>query len=297
MSFADLTLSSVLSHFVVGLAEGMIFVLLALGLSLIFGLLGIVNFAHGSLFVLGAFFGFFILGLTDNFWLALLAGPIMVGIVGLAIERFLIQPLYDRRSPDDSLLITFGFSLVVVDLVRMIWGKRGVQFDPPEDFTGALDIGLTLFPTYRLLVIGLTLLVIIALRLFLVRTDLGLVIRAGARDPLMTRALGIRLGRIRFLVFGLGSALAGFAGVLAGPMRQVSPEMGVSAVIEAFVVVVVGGMGSINGAVLAGLLLGQVASFTVMFAPTMGDIAIFLTMAIVLLVRPTGIFGEAGFME
>ena len=129
-------------------------------------------------------------------------------------------------------------------------GKRGVQFDPPEDFAGALDLGLTLFPTYRLLVISLTIILIIALRLFLVRTDLGLVIRAGARDPLMTRALGIRLGRIRLLVFGLGAALAGFAGVLAGPMRQVSPDMGVSTVIEAFVVVVVGGMGSINGAVL-----------------------------------------------
>ena len=297
MNLVDLTLSTVLSHVVVGLAEGMIFVLLALGLSLIFGLLGIVNFAHGSLFVLGAFFGFFILGLTGDFWVALIVGPIMVGIVGLAIERLLIQPLYGRRSPDDSLLITFGFSLVVVDVVRMIWGKRGVQFDPPEDFAGALDLGLTLFPTYRLLVISLTILLIIALRLFLVRTDLGLVIRAGARDPLITRALGIRLGRIRLLVFGLGAALAGFAGVLAGPMRKVSPDMGVSTVIEAFVVVVVGGMGIINGAVLAGLLLGQVSSLTVMFAPTMGSIAIFVAMALVLLVRPTGIFGEAGFME
>ena len=297
MSLYAISLSSLLAHVVIGLAKGMIFVLLALGLSLIFGLLGIVNFAHGSLFVLGAFFGFFVLGQTGSFWLALAVGPVLVGLVGLAIEKLLIQPLAGRRSADDSLLITFGFSLVVIDAVRMIWGKRGVEFNPPPGFAGALDLGWTLFPTYRLLVIGITLLVVIALWLFLVRTDLGLVIRAGTREPLMTRALGIRLGRIRFLVFGLGAALAGLAGVLSGPLRQVSPEMGVSTVIEAFVVVVVGGMGSISGAVLAGLLLGQVVSLTEMVAPTMGQIAIFLAMAVVLLVRPTGLFGEAGFME
>jgi branched-chain amino acid transport system permease protein len=282
---------------VVGLAEGMIFVLMALGLSLIFGLLGIVNFAHGSLFVLGAFSGFFMLGLTGSFWLALLFGPVLVGLLGLAMEKVLIQPLASRRSADDALLMTFGFSLVVIDVVRMIWGKRGVAFDPPEGFASALDLGLTLFPTYRLLVIAVTALVIVALRLFLVRTDLGLVIRAGTREPVMTRVLGIRLGRIRFLVFGLGAALAALAGVLSAPMRQVSPEMGVSTVIEAFVVVVVGGMGSINGAVLAGLLLGQVVSLTKMVAPTMGEIVIFVAMAVVLLVRPTGLSGEAGFME
>jgi branched-chain amino acid transport system permease protein len=294
---AHLSLSSVLAYMVVGLAEGMIFVLMALGLSLIFGLLGIVNFAHGSLFVLGAFSGFFMLGLTGSFWVALLFGPVLVGLLGLAMEKVLIQPLASRRSADDALLMTFGFSLVVIDVVRMIWGKRGVAFDPPEGFAGALDLGLTLFPTYRLLVIAVTALVIVALRLFLVRTDLGLVIRAGTREPLMTRVLGIRLGRIRFVVFGLGAALAALAGVLSAPMRQVSPEMGVSAVIEAFVVVVVGGMGSINGAVLAGLLLGQVVSLTKMVAPTMGEIVIFVAMAVVLLVRPTGLSGEAGFME
>ena len=137
-----------MSYVVVGLAQGMIFVLLALGLSLIFGLLGIVNFAHGSLFVLGAYLGFFVLGVTGNFWLALVVGPIMVGLVGLGIERYLIQPIYNKRSADDSLIITFGISLVVVDLIRMIWGKRGVEFDPPFGFEGAIDVGVTLFPTY-----------------------------------------------------------------------------------------------------------------------------------------------------
>src|ERR1700722_16548979 len=245
----------------------MILVLMALGLSLIFGLLGVVNFAHGSLFVLGAFAGNFVLVQTDNFWLALL-----------------VLPLYSRRSADDALLVTFGFSLMVLDAVRMIWGKRGVEFDAPSGFEGAIDLGFTLFPTYRLLVIGITLVVVIALRSFLARTDIGLIVRAGTSNALMTRALGIRLGRVRLLMFEIRSALAGLAGVLSGPMRQVSPEMGVSMVIDAFVVVVVGGMGSPKGALVAGLILGQVVSLTQMLAPTMGGIVIFLAMALVLLI-------------
>jgi branched-chain amino acid transport system permease protein len=282
---------------VVGLTQGMILVLMALGLSLIFGLLGVVNFAHGSLFVLGAFAGYFVLVQTDNFWLALLVGPLFVGLVGLVVERFLVRPLYSRRSPDDALLVTFGFSLMVLDAVRMIWGKRGVEFDAPSGFEGAIDLGFTLLPTYRLLVIGITLVVVLILRTFLARTDIGLIVRAGTSNPLMTRALGIRLGRVRLLMFGLGSALAGLAGVLSGPMRQVSPEMGVSMVIDAFVVVVVGGMGSLKGALVAGLILGQVVSLTQMLAPTMGGIVIFLAMALVLLIRPSGLFGEPGFMD
>src|SRR3984957_9028089 len=262
----------------------MILVLMALGLSLIFGLLGVVNFAHGSLFVLGAFAGYFVLVQTDNFWLALLVGPLFVGLVGLGVERFLVRPLYSRRSADDALLVTFGFSLMVIDAVRMIWGKRGVEFDAPPGFEGAIDLGFTLFPTYRLLVIGITLVVVIALRSFLARTDIGLIVRAGTSNALMTRALGIRLGRVRLLMFEIRSALAGLAGVLSGPMRQVSPEMGVSMVIDAFVVVVVGGMGSLKGAFVAGLILGQVVSLTQMVAPTMGGIVIFLAMAMALLI-------------
>jgi branched-chain amino acid transport system permease protein len=292
-----LSAATILSHIVVGLAQGMILVLMALGLSLIFGLLGVVNFAHGSLFVLGAFAGYFVLMQTDNFWLALLLGPLFVGLVGLGVERILVRPLYSRRSADDALLVTFGFSLMVLDAVRMIWGKRGVEFDAPPGFEGAIDLGFTLFPTYRVLVIGIALVVVIALRTFLARTDIGLIVRAGTSNALMTRALGIRLGRVRLLMFGLGSALAGLAGVLSGPMRQVSPEMGVSMVIDAFVVVVVGGMGSLKGALVAGLILGQVVSLTQMVAPTMGGIVIFLAMAMVLLIRPSGLFGEPGFMD
>ncbi|MEX0851723.1 MAG: branched-chain amino acid ABC transporter permease [Bauldia sp.] len=287
--------SALAAQTIVGLSLGMIYVLLALGLSLIFGLLGIVNFAHGSFFLLGAYLGFYVLGLTHNFWAALLIGPILVGGIGLAVERVLIRPLNDR-GPDAALLVTFGFSLVIVDVVRMIWGKNGVPFDLPRGLNRAVDLGWTLIPTYRLFVVSATVVVLIALWAFLLRTDLGLIIRAGTRDPLMTRALGIRLGRIRFLVFGLGAGLAALAGVMTAPMLNVAPAMGVSMLIESFVVVVVGGMGSIPGAIVAGLLLGLAVSYTVLFAPTMGGIVIFIAMAIVLLVRPRGIFGEAGFL-
>ena len=291
----SVSLSAILSQTAVGLSLGMIYVLLALGLSLIFGMLGVVNFAHGSLFLLGAYLGFFVLGLTGNFWLALVIGPILVGLIGLAVERVLIRPLADRGT-DAALLVTFGFSLVVVDLVRMVWGKRGVPFDAPIGLNRAVDLGWALIPTYRLFVVGATIAVLVALWAFLLRTDLGLVIRAGTRDPLMTRALGIRLVRVRFLVFGLGATLAGLAGVLTAPMRHVFPEMGVNMLIEAFVVVVIGGMGSIPGAVVAGLLLGLAVSYTSLFAPTMGGIVIFIAMAIILLIRPRGLFGESGFM-
>lgn len=292
----DISLTTLLTQVFTGLVLGMIFILLAVGLSLIFGLLTVVNFAHGSLFMLGAYFGFFLLGLTKSFWLALIVAPLMVGVFGLLVERFLIRPLYGR-SIDDPLLLTFGLSLVLVEAARLIWGKIGLTFDPPPALAGAVNLGFTYFPAYRIFVIGLTALVLLALWLFLERTDLGLIIRAGARDPLMVRALGIDLGRTWLLVFGLGSALAGLAGILAAPMYGVYAEMGVSMIIQSFVVVVVGGMGSLTGAVVAGLLIGEVVGLTTLFAPKLSEIMVFLVMAVVLLVRPSGLFGEAGLLE
>jgi branched-chain amino acid transport system permease protein len=293
---ADVSLATLTTQVFTGLVLGMIFVLLAVGLSLIFGLLTVVNFAHGSFYMLGAYFGFFLLGLTRNFWLALLLAPLMAGVLGLLVERLLVRPLYGR-SPDDPLLLTFGLSLVLIEVVRLVWGRIGVTFDPPRELAQAVDLGFTMFPLYRLFVIGVTLTALGALWFFLERTDLGLVIRAGARDPLMVQALGIDLGRIRLLVFGIGTLLAGLAGVLAGPMRGVYAEMGVTIVIESFVVIVVGGMGSLVGAVLAGLLIGQVAALTTFVAPKLSEIMVFVVMAVVLLVRPSGLRGEAGLLE
>jgi branched-chain amino acid transport system permease protein len=246
--------------------------------------------------MLGAYFGFFLLGFTKSFWAALFLAPLMVGCLGLLIERFLIRRLYGR-SPDDPLLLTFGLSLILIETVRLVWGKIGLTLSPPPLLSKAVNLGFMVFPTYRLFVLGATIVVLIGLWLFLERTNVGLIIRAGSRDALMVRALGIDLGRIWLLVFGIGSALAGLAGILAGPMRGVYAEMGVNVVIESFVVVVVGGMGSLVGAIVAGVLLGQVVGLTTFFAPKLTEISIFVVMAVVLLVRPSGLFGETGLME
>jgi branched-chain amino acid transport system permease protein len=292
----EISASALAAQVFTGLVLGMIFVLLAIGLSLIFGLLTVVNFAHGSLYMLGAYFGVFLFGFTGSFWISLVVAPLMVGTLGLLIERVLIRRLYGR-SPDDPLLLTFGLSLIIVEGVRMIWGKIGLTLDPPRALAGAVDLGFMYFPAYRLFVIAVTVAVLVAIWLFLERTNVGLIIRAGSRDPLMVRALGIDLSRIWLLVFGIGTALAGLAGILAGPMRGVYAEMGVTMVIESFVVIVVGGMGSLVGAVVAGLVMGQVVGLTTYFAPALAEIMVFITMAIVLLVRPSGLFGEAGLFE
>jgi branched-chain amino acid transport system permease protein len=289
-------LSTLLAQVFTGLVLGMIYVLLAIGLSLIFGLMTVVNFAHGALYMLGAYFGVFLLGYTKSFWVALIVAPLMVGALGLLMERFLIRRLYGR-SPDDPLLLTFGLSLILVEGVKVLWGKIGLTLDPPRALAGAVDLGFMFFPAYRLFLIAVTVAVLIGLYFFLGRTSIGLIIRAGSRDPLMVRALGIDLGRIWLVVFGIGTTLAGLAGILAGPMRGAYAEMGVSMVIESFVVIVVGGMGSLLGAVVAGLLIGQVVGLTTLFVPKLAEIMVFVVMAVVLLVRPSGLFGEAGLAE
>lgn len=288
--------STLLAQVFTGLVLGMIYVLLAIGLSLIFGLMTVVNFAHGALFMLGAYFGVFLLTYTKSFWVALIVAPLMVGALGLLMERFLIRRLYGR-SPDDPLLLTFGLSLILIEGVKVFWGKIGLTLDPPRALAGAVDLGFMAFPAYRLFLIAVTVAVLIGLYFFLGRTNIGLIIRAGSRDPLMVRALGIDLGRVWLVVFGIGTALAGLAGILAGPMRGAYAEMGVTMVIESFVVIVVGGMGSLLGAVVAGLLIGQVVGLTTLFLPKAAEIMVFLVMAVVLLVRPSGLFGEAGLAE
>jgi branched-chain amino acid transport system permease protein len=279
-----------------GLALGAIYVLFAIGLSLIFGMLTVVNFAHGAFYMVGAYVGLYILMLGGNFWLCLIAVPLVVGLFGLVVERFLIRPLYGRGI-DYPLLLTFGLSYVMVELVRIAFGKSGYPFDTPEILQGAVDIGVGYFPLYRLFVIAVTVVILAGLWLFLERTRFGLIIRAGARDPQIVRILGVDISRVWLVVFGLGTAIAGVAGLLAAPLQGVIPEMGGPILAEAFVVTVVGGMGSLMGAVLAGLLVGVVVSMTSLFAPEMSKVAIFALMAVVLLIRPQGFFGRAGLMS
>ena len=288
-------LNLLLLQIVTGVALGSVFVLLATGLSLIFGMLTVVNFAHGAFFMVGAYVGVFFLGLTGNFWFSLVLVPLVVGCVGLIVERFLVRPLYGRGI-DYPLLLTFGLSYVLVDMIRFIFGIEGMPAGTPPGLRGAVNIGIGFFPLYRLFLIVATAVVVGALWLFIEKTRYGLIIRAGARDPDIVRILGIDISRVWLIVFALGTGIAGLSGILAAPIRAVTPEMGIPVLAESFVVTVVGGMGSLPGAVVAGLLVGIVYSLTSLYAPPFADMSIFVLMAAVLLVRPQGLFGRAGLM-
>jgi branched-chain amino acid transport system permease protein len=289
------TLDLFLLQLFTGLALGSIYVLVALGLSLIFGLLTIVNFAHGQFFMLGAYVGAFTLGFTGNFWLSLIVVPIVVGGIGMLCERFLVRPLYGRGI-DYPLLLTYGLGLILLELVRIIAGTQGVPFNTPRLLAGAVDLHFFFFPKYRLFLIFATAVILLALWILLEKTSYGLIIRAGARDQEIVQVLGVDIGRVWLIVFGIGVAIAGIAGVLAAPIRGVFPEMGVPVLVEAFVVTVVGGMGSLLGAVIAGLLVGVTFSFTSFFYPEMATLSMFVLMALVLVFRPRGLFGRAGVL-
>ncbi|MBR1147057.1 branched-chain amino acid ABC transporter permease [Bradyrhizobium sp. AUGA SZCCT0431] len=274
-----------------GVALGAILVLTALGLSIIFGMLGVVNFAHGALFMVGAYAGLWVASLTGSFWWGLLVAPVMIGLFGMLIEYFLVRPLYGR-SIDDPLLLTFGLSYVLVEGVRIVFGSDGIPFPTPPSLTGVLDLGVGFFPIYRIFVVGVVLVVVLLLWLGLEKTRFGLIVRAGARDPTMMRVLGVDISKVWLLVFGLGVGLASLGGVLSGPMRSVNPEMGALVLAEAFVVTVIGGLGSLLGSIIAGLVVGIVISMTALFAPEMATIVMFALMALVLLIRPQGLFGK-----
>ncbi len=293
---SGITLDLLLLQIVTGVALGSIFVLLAIGLSLIFGMLTVVNFAHGAFFMGGAYLGVFLYGLTKNFWFCLVLVPLGVGLLGMLVERFLVRPLYGRNI-DDPLLLTFGLGYIFVETVRILFGLNGIPFGTPAGLRGAVDIGIGYFPLYRLFLIGATALLVLGLWLFIEKTKYGLIIRAGARDPEIVRVLGIDVSKIWLLVFGLGTGIAGLSGMLAAPLQAVTPEMGIPVLAEAFVVTVVGGMGSLVGAVVAGLLVGIVVAMTSLFAPEMAKVSIFALMALVLLVRPQGLFGRPGLMS
>ena len=280
---------------VTGIALGAIYALLAVGLSLIFGMLTVVNFAHGAFFMVGAFLGIYFQTLTGSFALSLVITPLVVGSVGMLAERFLVRPLYGRGI-DYPLLLTFGLSYVLIELMRVLFGIEGLPSSTPAMLRGSVDLGIGRFPLYRLVLIGATAAVVLGLWLMIEKTRFGLIIRAGSRDPEIVRVLGVDVARVWLLGFGLGTAIAGLSGVLAAPTRAVNPEMGITVLAESFVVTVVGGMGSLMGAVVAGLLVGVVFSMTSLLAPEFAELSIFVLMALVLLVRPQGLFGKAGLM-
>jgi branched-chain amino acid transport system permease protein len=278
-----------------GIGLGAIYALLAVGLSLIFGMLNVVNFAHGAFFMVGAFLGVYFQTLTGSFLLSLVITPLIVGGVGLVTERYLVRPLYGRGI-DYPLLLTFGLSYVMIEAMRVLFGIEGVPTSTPAALRGAVNLGFGHFPLYRLMLIGATAAVVLALWLFIEKTRYGLIIRAGSSDPEIVRVLGIDVARVWLLVFGIGTAIAGLSGVLAAPTRAVNPEMGITVLAESFVVTVVGGMGSLPGAVVAGLLVGIVFSLTSLLMPDLAELSIFVLMAVVLMVRPQGLFGKPGAM-
>jgi branched-chain amino acid transport system permease protein len=279
-----------------GLALGAVYVLLAVGLSLIFGMLTIVNFAHGAFFMVGAYAGYALYQVMPNFWVCLVLVPVVVGLIGMLAERTLVRPLYGRGI-DYPLLLTFGLAYVMVEAVRIAFGKQGLPVDTPELLQGSANILVGEFPLYRLFVIGVTVVVLTGLWLFIEKTSFGLIVRAGARDPQIVRILGVDVSRVWLIVFGLGTGVAGLAGFLAAPMQGISPEMGGSVLTVAFVVTVVGGMGSLVGAIVAGILIGIVESMAVLFVPEAAKVSMFVIMALVLLLRPQGLFGRAGLMN
>ena len=289
----DITLQLLALQLMTGIALGAVYALLAIGLSLIFGMLNVVNFAHGAFFMVGAFLGVYSLGLTGSFWFSLFLVPLATGAIGLLCERFLVRPLYGRGI-DYPLLLTFGLSYVLIDVMRFAFGIEGLPTSTPVELKGSVFLGFGYFPLYRLFLIGATAVIVLGLWLFIEKTRFGLIIRAGSRDAEIVKVLGIDIAKVWLLVFGIGTAIAGLSGLLAAPTRAVNPEMGIPILAESFVVTVVGGMGSLPGAVVAGLLVGVVFAMTALFAPEYAELSIFVLMAVVLLVRPQGFFGKAG---
>ena len=290
-----LTLDLLCMQILTGIALGSIYALLALGLCLIFGMLTVVNFAHGAFFMVGAFLGVYFLGLTGSFWFSLLVVPLITGVMGLFTERFLVRPMYGRGI-DYPLLLTFGLSYVLIELTRIIFGIEGMPSITPEGLTGSVNVGFGYFPKYRLFLIAATAVIILCIWLFIQKTRYGLIIKAGSRDQEILKVLGVDIAKVWLLVFAVGTAIAGLSGILASPTRSVNPEMGIPILAESFVVTVVGGMGSPVGAVVAGLLVGIVYSMTSLFAPDLAELSIFVVMAVVLIIRPQGLFGKAGLM-
>lgn len=276
-----------------GLALGILLALIAAGLTIIYGTLGLINFAHGALFVVGAYAGFSTYLATESFVLSIAAGALAAMVVGLVLERGLIRKFYSRPV-EDQILVTFGISIVVVEIVRAIYGGIGQRVPVPSWGEGVVDMGFVTYPLYRIEILLIAAVALGLCWLVLYRTRLGLIVRSGIEDSLMVRLLGINIQRAFLVVFGVGAAAAGFAGMIYAPIVSIVPDMGFRVLIQSFVVVVLGGVGSFPGAVLGGLVAGQILSLTSLFNPVYSDVMLFAAMALILIVRPQGLLGVEG---
>ena len=285
-------IQALFGQLMLGLVNGSFYAMLSLGLAVIFGLLGVVNFAHGALYMLGAYVAWFSMDRWGvSYWWALLLGPLVVGAVGAVLERTLLKRLY-KLDPLYGLLLTFGLALIIQGVFQQYYGSSGQDYSSPEALQGATNLGFMVLPNYRGWVILVSLVVCFGTWFLIERTQLGALLRAGTENPALVQAFGVNVPLMVTLTYAGGAALAGLAGVLAAPVIQVTPLMGSNLIIVVFAVVVIGGMGSIIGSIVTGLVLGLLEGLTRVFWPEASNVVVFFIMAIVLMVRPAGLFGK-----
>jgi branched-chain amino acid transport system permease protein len=292
MEIFGVPLPAMLSQLLLGLVNGSFYAMLSLGLAVIFGLLNVINFSHGALYMMGAFvawMGMAYFGL--NYWVMLVLSPLIVGVFGVIIEKTMLRHLY-KLDHLYGLLLTFGITLLVEGVFRSFYGVSGQPFQVPEALAGSTDLGFMFLPNYRAWVVLASLAVCLSTWFVIEKTKLGAYLRAGTENPKLVEAFGINVPLMVTLTYGFGVALAGFAGVLAAPIIQVQPLMGQNLIIVVFAVVVIGGMGSIMGSILTGLGLGVIEGLTKVFYPEFSSTVVFLVMVVVLLIRPAGLFGK-----
>jgi branched-chain amino acid transport system permease protein len=288
----NITLSGMLSQLLLGLVNGSFYAILSLGLAVIFGLLNVINFAHGALFMLGAVLSWMAMNYFGiNYWVMLVVAPVVVGLFGVLVERLLLRWIY-KLDNLYGLLLTLGLTLVIEGVFRSVYGVSGLAYDPPDALDSATNLGFMVLPNYRAWVVLASLVMCFATWFVIEKTRLGAYLRAGTENPRLVEAFGVNVPLMITLTYAFGAALAAFAGVLAAPVIQVSPLMGQNLIIVVFAVVVIGGMGSIMGAILTGLGLGVIEGFTKVFYPEASSTVVFVIMVIVLLVRPAGLFGK-----
>ena len=281
----------ILSQILNGFATGMLYALVGVGLTLVLGVLNLPNFAHGTLFAFGAFFTYTVANLTDSFYLGVLIGPLLVVLIGFVIESQGVRRLYAAHH-DYQLLFLFAIALILQETVILIWGPVGFSLLPPKFLAGAVDLGFTVYPKYRLALILFTATIVVALYLLLTRTNVGAILRAGIENREMVKVLGININKVFLFTFGLGAYLAGLAGGLATPIWGLTPTMGFDILPISFVIVVVAGLGSILGAIAAGILIGLAQSLTTIWWPEAANVVIYLIMGLTIILRPQGLFGS-----
>jgi branched-chain amino acid transport system permease protein len=288
-----LTWPNLVSQFFNGLALGALLALISSGLTIIYGTLGVLNLAHGAMFMLGGYAGYVVWTLTHSFLLAVLGGSVAVGIVGVIIEFVVIRRFY-ARPPEDQILVTFGIGIVLVELVRLGFGSLSVSVPTPAWASGVTQMGFLIYPTYRIAALLIAAVALVLLYILLYRTRLGMIVRAGIEDSGMVNILGINVYAVFLLVFGIGAMAAGFAGIINAPIVSPTPDVGDTILVETFVVVVIGGIGSFPGAVLGGLIAGEILSITSAIDPSYSQVMLFAVMTLVLMLRPQGLLGLRG---